>query len=887
MTAREIFETTDWAHLLHAYGPADIEAAALESLLGDDAKAMLEGVDVLQLCFLRRGAIAPATPAALRYVLAVLSEWDPERNRDESFAQVHEELSIFVRDSGFVLRRCAGDLEGRTFDEESARKAHQLLDSRNAQAPGEAEAPVTTDLQEVTAELQGLHEALIYNAGLELMALTPRVLEVMVPRFMSAEGKIDLDTLDSLVPWLVLPGSQDGHQAVLGQVCVQLDRLDPQDPACRDDRLALVQVIVDLREDLSGLALDEDPAVRALAAISKPDHDGAVAELVKALVRMTEDSPEEVYGPTWTEIRDQADSAIIRVKAPLEEILPAALARIATSTGFLPDHDWLPLVTHCFPPSDGEVWERVLPESPSAAQLDVLQAVADNPSQWEETNSHAVTARHNLGLGSMSREALELFVADHRQRLAAQETAGQEAAGQETAGQETEASSGRPDGDDEAPPSDPSGDGGGTPPSGDDDPSDGDRGADPGDGPQADAAPPAEDDTASSSDAGVDEETSPGAHGTEEGTRPGTGADEDGGPRDDQHDAERHDTRGAHDTRRGRRRAAEAARGRRIAGPGVPGPEAPREPADSAGPAHPTAPAEPSAPARPPEFAPPAAPARRPDTRMGRRAAAAAGPVGPAEPPGAPDATGAPPSAPSAPDGPPGSRSATRRASGADHRAHQPQRRHREAEVISLPPMLSLVVEQSAATPAHPAETAEEAGAAVVFADKPMTEEDLKAIHELATWAPSATGAHNLRIVAVHSQEGRNRLLKRLSPSSRAQAVKAPVTLILAVGLGVTETLPGLDPRSVHYRALLESGGAQMTARWARTSTLVQVDFLIEAIRAIGLAAAPITGDDGPALAAEFFPGRDIEVLATLAVGHPARAAQRSGKHVDDVYRVV
>ena len=104
----------------------------------------------------------------------------------------------------------------------------------------------------------------------------------------------------------MLPGSQDGHQAVLGQVCVQLDRLDPQDPACRDDRLALVQVIVDLREDLSGLALDEDPAVRALAAISKPDHDGAVAELVKALVRMTEDSPEEVYGPTWTEIRDQA-----------------------------------------------------------------------------------------------------------------------------------------------------------------------------------------------------------------------------------------------------------------------------------------------------------------------------------------------------------------------------------------------------------------------------------------------------------------------------------------------------------------------------------------------------------------------------------------------------
>ena len=81
------------------------------------------------------------------------------------------------------------------------------------------------------------------------------------------------------------------------------------------------------------------------------------------------------------EIRDQADSAVIRVRAPLEALLPAALARIGASTGFLPDHDWLPLVTHGFPPSDGEVWERLLPETPSDAQIQVLAALANNPHQ--------------------------------------------------------------------------------------------------------------------------------------------------------------------------------------------------------------------------------------------------------------------------------------------------------------------------------------------------------------------------------------------------------------------------------------------------------------------------------------------------------------------------
>ena len=84
------------------------------------------------------------------------------------------------------------------------------------------------------------------------------------------------------------------------------------------------------------------------------------------------------------------------------------------STGFLPDHDWLPLVTHGFPPSDGEVWERLLPETPSDAQIQVLAALADNPHQWDPDNEHAAAARSCLGLGSMSREELRALVDRHR-----------------------------------------------------------------------------------------------------------------------------------------------------------------------------------------------------------------------------------------------------------------------------------------------------------------------------------------------------------------------------------------------------------------------------------------------------------------------------------------
>ena len=76
MTASTILETTDWSHLLHACGTAEGAVPALKTLQGEDPDAMAEAMDVLELCFLRRGTPYPATPAALRYVLAVLA---PER----------------------------------------------------------------------------------------------------------------------------------------------------------------------------------------------------------------------------------------------------------------------------------------------------------------------------------------------------------------------------------------------------------------------------------------------------------------------------------------------------------------------------------------------------------------------------------------------------------------------------------------------------------------------------------------------------------------------------------------------------------------------------------------------------------------------------------------
>ena len=75
MTAREILETTDWVHLIHAHGTGADDVADLETLIRSDAEAMRRAVDALDGAYLHQSAIFPATPPALSFVLAVLSQW--------------------------------------------------------------------------------------------------------------------------------------------------------------------------------------------------------------------------------------------------------------------------------------------------------------------------------------------------------------------------------------------------------------------------------------------------------------------------------------------------------------------------------------------------------------------------------------------------------------------------------------------------------------------------------------------------------------------------------------------------------------------------------------------------------------------------------------------
>ena len=179
---------------------------------------------------------------------------------------------------------------------------------------------------------------------------------------------------------------------------------------------------------------------------------------------------------------------------------------------------------------------------------------------------------------------------------------------------------------------------------------------------------------------------------------------------------------------------------------------------------------------------------------------------------------------------------------------------------------------------------------AYTFTDEPVTDAQLQAIHELAKWAPTAVNAQPLRVVAVRSPAARERLLPCLPRGNREQAAGAPLTLVCAADQSFAESLPRLHPRAERYQRLLDDGGSDMRARWARASALIQAAYVIQAIRAVGLAAGPMNGDDAEALAAEFFAGQDVEVLLVINAGHPGPDAYQERNprlSFDEVYQVL
>ena len=158
------------------------------------------------------------------------------------------------------------------------------------------------------------------------------------------------------------------------------------------------------------------------------------------------------------------------------------------------------------------------------------------------------------------------------------------------------------------------------------------------------------------------------------------------------------------------------------------------------------------------------------------------------------------------------------------------------------------------------------------FTDEPVTDEQVRAIYDLAKWAPTSMNNQPLRIVLVRSQTARDQLVQTMADGNKAKTAAAPLVAILAADHAFHENFSKTFPHFPGARDIFAADDS-LRAKTADLNATLQVAYFILAVRAAGLAAGPMTGYDAPALNEAFFPDGERHVLAVVNIGKPGQAA--------------
>jgi 3-hydroxypropanoate dehydrogenase len=154
------------------------------------------------------------------------------------------------------------------------------------------------------------------------------------------------------------------------------------------------------------------------------------------------------------------------------------------------------------------------------------------------------------------------------------------------------------------------------------------------------------------------------------------------------------------------------------------------------------------------------------------------------------------------------------------------------------------------------------------FSDEPVSDEQLRAIADLAKWPPTMANTNPLRILFLRTAEGKNRLAPLMGDGNRAKTTSAPAVAVLAVDTDFHDKIPELLPFRPELRDAFVAD-TENRERLAIFNGALQAGYFILAVRAAGLAAGPMLGFDGPGIDAEFFADRSWKTILVVNIGKP------------------
>jgi 3-hydroxypropanoate dehydrogenase len=172
--------------------------------------------------------------------------------------------------------------------------------------------------------------------------------------------------------------------------------------------------------------------------------------------------------------------------------------------------------------------------------------------------------------------------------------------------------------------------------------------------------------------------------------------------------------------------------------------------------------------------------------------------------------------------------------------------------------------------------------------DKPVSDDQLRAIWDLAKMGPTSANMQPARIVWARSAEAKQRLADRASEGNKAKILAAPVTAIIGYDIDFHEQLPWLFPHT-DARSWF-TGSEPLRVEGAFRNSSLQGAYFIIAARALGLDTGPMSGFDNAAVDAEFFadqPRVRSNFICSVGYGDPASIFARSPRPEFDRFNAI
>ena len=175
-----------------------------------------------------------------------------------------------------------------------------------------------------------------------------------------------------------------------------------------------------------------------------------------------------------------------------------------------------------------------------------------------------------------------------------------------------------------------------------------------------------------------------------------------------------------------------------------------------------------------------------------------------------------------------------------------------------------------------------------VWIDKPVGEDLLRAVWDLAKMGPTSANCSPARIVFVISPEAKQTLKPCLIEGNVEKTMAAPATAIIGHDLEFYDRLPELFPHT-DARSWFAGKPSHIETTAFRNGTL-QGAYFILAARALGLDCGPMSGFDNAKIDRLFFAGTTIRsnFLCNLGYGAPDKLHPRNPRLTfDEACKVV